>query len=162
MRALHPSRSQPLPRENGSRWELRLVRRKAVGSAAAPDGGDAEHGVCPQQQHSFATCPWPNAAYTVPLHSGYYPFPRYAEASEEAATFFAGLPVLLNISGSGGLLLPGDFYTLCSLAWSYEYLFFPGLCVLGCVWLWFFSSLILNTSYLDMSLRLCPMMDAKL
>lgn len=130
------------------------MQRKLVGSAAARDGGDAEHRGCLQQQHCCSTCPQPNTACTVPLHSGYCPFPMYAEV---AAVFLAGLTVLLSSSGSRRLLLPGEFCTLCSLTWSYEYLFFPGL--VGC----FFSpSLILNTSYLGTLLRLCPMIDAKL
>lgn len=42
-------------------------------------------GACPQQQHCFSTCSWPNAAYTVPLCSGYRPFPTYAEAAERGS-----------------------------------------------------------------------------
>lgn len=92
------------------------MQRKPVGSAAARAGGDAEDGGCPQQQHCFSTCPWPNAACTLPLRSGYCSFPLYAEASEEeAAAFPAGLAVLLSSSGSRRPLPPSDFGTLCSL-----------------------------------------------
>lgn len=45
-----------------------------------------------------------------------------------------GLAVLRSSSGSMGLLLPGDFCTLCSLTWSYEYLFFPRVGVFLVFW----------------------------
>ena len=60
---------------------------------------------------SSSTALHPVPGQTLPLHSGYYHFHTYAEA----AAFFAGITVLLSISGSRGPLLPGDFCTLCSV-----------------------------------------------
>lgn len=63
------------------------------------------------------------------------PFSHVRWGIPGGATFFAGLPVLLSISGSRRPQLPGDFCTLCSVTWGYEYLFFQGLGV----WFVFFS-----------------------
>lgn len=111
-------------------------------------------GACPQQQHCFLTCSWPNAAYTVPLYSGYRPFPMYAEAAERGS-LCCGAAL-----GQWGCCCQVTSAPSALSRGAMNIYFFPGLGFFWCFGV-FFPFLILNTSYLNTLLRLCPTVDAK-